>query len=494
MYVHSEGKERSDEFSQQWMLHPVTPNISFPTLSFPPVNMTERRLQVLAEANSEAEADKSTGKDVRTDSRSITKQDEADDEEGSAPSSSILNAVDSAAASGASVLNNIQDSMNSFFSYLGNLGSTEKTAEIPKSPQSLAQSKAQEQAQSIKQAASKQQQQPQEQQQQQQQQQQSQKSSQSAQAVAPVAHKPAPVAYNTIVELGLFAGHMNSHPVGQMVLHRLVDIANSVAAVSASRAKAEAQAGSPVYGSLFRVTLVALPLVPDEVTSQIATKVQRIVNLPMDTKSAWNVLEKLRLDIILFPDWQPFPDVQAQYFTWKRMAPVQVCVFIRGTSCSSAAVDYYIMPEQDVSTAYLKSVPAADSQSSTIVKGRITQQIRPPWRELFAEQPVILQWPLLTNDVIRSIHASAQAQIEESPQQSEEQAMAKAHSRAQQAQHADPHAHNGMFAQFSEQEGQIFFEGQPVAIIAAHPTHVHPLMDDTIFKLMHAVSTLQVCA
>ena len=43
-----------------------------------------------------------------------------------------------------------------------------------------------------------------------------------------------------------------------------------------------------------------------------------------------------------------------------------------------------------------------------------------------------------------------------------------------------------------EIEGQIFFEGQAVAVLPVYPMQVHPLMDDTIFKIMLSVPTLQV--
>lgn len=44
----------------------------------------------------------------------------------------------------------------------------------------------------------------------------------------------------------------------------------------------------------------------------------------------------------------------------------------------------------------------------------------------------------------------------------------------------------------TELEGRIFFPGQPVMVLAAHPTMVHPLMDESIFRILRAVPTLQL--
>jgi hypothetical protein len=43
-----------------------------------------------------------------------------------------------------------------------------------------------------------------------------------------------------------------------------------------------------------------------------------------------------------------------------------------------------------------------------------------------------------------------------------------------------------------EIEGNIFFDGQPVAVLPMYPTSIHPLMDDVIFRIMRTVSSLQV--
>jgi hypothetical protein len=471
MWRFSEGKERSDEFSSQvWLSHSITPNISVSKMVFPIVNFTENKL-----AEQRDSATTGTHEEIDEDEANYVKEMSqrnipADDHEsGTAPLSVPFTSARQPESR--SMLDSLKGIVNSVFSQVNKHTTASENTEggsAAASRQTSSQDgKVVKQSAGSKQITREQH---------------SQRSS--------GGHKPKPVAYNTIVELALFAGHMNSHPVGQMMLHRVVDVANAAAAM---------MAGGPA-GPLFRLTLIALPLVPDDVTSQIASKVQRIVNLPMDTKSAWALLEKLRIDIMMFPDWQPFPDVQSSLFQWKRIAPVQVCIFVRGTSCASTAIDYYIMPKE-IEQAFLASVPAADSTSTVIVKGRsgsrtaVTQQVRPPWRELFAEQIVFLQWPLLTTEVIKSVteqvhrvgdevnskHASIGGNNDDHYTGDvpiwEQQIFRNTHSK---------------IAPLSEQEGQIFFEGQPVAIIAAHPTHVHPLMDDTIFKLMHTIPTLQV--
>lgn len=95
------------------------------------------------------------------------------------------------------------------------------------------------------------------------------------------------------VEIGVFGGHMNNHPVGQMVLYRLLNDLDK---------------------RLCRITLIATPLRPDEVTKHIASVVHNIVNLPLNTKQAWAAIDQLSIDVMLFPDWQPFPDQQSLLF------------------------------------------------------------------------------------------------------------------------------------------------------------------------------------
>ena len=108
------------------------------------------------------------------------------------------------------------------------------------------------------------------------------------------------------IAIGIFGGHMNNHAVGQTILHRLI---------------------SELRTPLFKITLIATPLVPDDMTKQIASMMHNIVNLPLDTKAAWKIINQLNIDIMLFPDWQPFPDQQALFFQSRRMAPIQICLF-----------------------------------------------------------------------------------------------------------------------------------------------------------------------
>jgi hypothetical protein len=185
-----------------------------------------------------------------------------------------------------------------------------------------------------------------------------------------------------VVEVGVFGGHMNGHPVGQMVLHRLIDIAkwslkeHKFMHTSTKKHTEEydnlspgdskngyrrgeygyEDVGSPggndmntapgsayvhahahththahthahthdVYEPSLRVTLIALGLFPDAVTKHIASKVSSIVNLPLDTSASIQMVHRLGLDVVLMPDWQPFPDGLNGAFLASRVAPVQV--------------------------------------------------------------------------------------------------------------------------------------------------------------------------
>ena len=80
------------------------------------------------------------------------------------------------------------------------------------------------------------------------------------------------------IEIGIFGGHLNNHPVGHMVLHRLLSLDKTK----------------------FRITLVATPLNADHITRDIASKVDEIVNIPMATDKAWAIIEsKLHLVSII---------------------------------------------------------------------------------------------------------------------------------------------------------------------------------------------------
>ena len=113
--------------------------------------------------------------------------------------------------------------------------------------------------------------------------------------------------------------HSNGYTVGDVVLHRLL---------------------ADMDKRLFRVTLVATALITDAVTKNIASEVHNIINIPLDTRAAWKSIDQLNLDIVLFPDWQPFPDQQALLFQSRRIAPVQICIFVRGSSCSSGVSNF----------------------------------------------------------------------------------------------------------------------------------------------------------
>jgi hypothetical protein len=236
--------------------------------------------------------------------------------------------------------------------------------------------------------------------------------------------------------------------------------------------------------------------VPDAITTHIASKVSRIVNLPMDTASAWKILEQLHLDIILFPDWQPFPDQQSALFQNTRIAPVQACFYVRGGSCVALAVDYYLMP-QEMEDTYLKGVPAADSKStkkSITMKNinPIKVQLRPPWLEAFNEQVVLLDWPVITPYTIKTVINIININNDNDQKDSTVESTYNSNFEYVSDSIPDPDMTPNRVFPPTEVEGQIFFEGQPVAVIAVHPTFIHPLMDDVIFKIMNAQPLLQV--
>jgi predicted O-linked N-acetylglucosamine transferase (SPINDLY family) len=147
------------------------------------------------------------------------------------------------------------------------------------------------------------------------------------------AHRERPV-----IEIGIFGGHMNNHPTGHMVLQRILNLGLASSLIS-PHVQHQGK-------SRFRFTLLALPLISDSITKHKASSVAHIINLPVDPNAAISIIEKLSLDINFFPDWQPFPDQQAMLFQAQRFAPIQICFFVRGSSCVSNSIDYYILPRE----------------------------------------------------------------------------------------------------------------------------------------------------
>lgn len=97
------------------------------------------------------------------------------------------------------------------------------------------------------------------------------------------------------VKVGILGGHLNNHPVGRAVLHRLMGIGSKQAA------------GLGMGLGPITVTLLVFPLVVSSTTAAISAAADRVVNLPSDSHQAWRLIESLHLDVLLFPDWQPFP-------------------------------------------------------------------------------------------------------------------------------------------------------------------------------------------
>ena len=115
-------------------------------------------------------------------------------------------------------------------------------------------------------------------------------------------------------------------------------------------------------------------------------------------------------------------DQQSVLFQSTRIAPVQICLFIRGVPCPGDKIDYYIVPEE-TQAAYLKAVPAAELKAkmtvthtdTPIYRGNKTssesasanaesrnpsvkkfnRSIRPAWMEVFPDQQACLSLLLL---------------------------------------------------------------------------------------------------
>eukprot|EP01041_Mallomonas_annulata_P006375 gene6375-12889_t len=272
------------------------------------------------------------------------------------------------------------------------------------------------------------------------------------------------------LEIGILGGHMSGHPVGQMALRSVTSTITTTNSTTASTNTfpLPSHFTPPTSLSLsFRLTLLALPLRPDHTTSQLATKVSVIVNLPADPQQAWTKIETLNLDVLLFPDWQPFPDQQSLYLQSRRMAPVQICFYVRGGGCAGTDRDYYVLPSE--------LGPGARSGSSGSGSG---SGFRPSWLQQESSQVVVLDWPVFTPQVIRDVGANA--------------VTVTTKTKTMENDDDDNDGYDSDGFDSNELEGPIFFEGQPVAVLPLHPTHLHPLMDDALFQIMHSVPSLQI--
>jgi hypothetical protein len=287
------------------------------------------------------------------------------------------------------------------------------------------------------------------------------------------AHRERPV-----IEIGIFGGHMNNHPTGHMVLQRILNLGLASSLIS-PHVQHQGK-------SRFRFTLLALPLISDSITKHIASSVAHIINLPVDPNAAISIIEKLSLDIIFFPDWQPFPDQQAMLFQAQRFAPIQICFFVRGSSCVSNSIDYYILP-RELENFYLNSSPAASINSTK--ENNNYAYYRPPWLEIFSEQVIMIDWPILTSKVIQSISKSI---ISDESANAHRKNVAGVNTQNSEKTNNDYDNTDPLKFLSLEIEGPIFFEGQPVAVIPIYPSYLHPIMDNAIVKLMHLVSSLQV--
>jgi hypothetical protein len=162
----------------------------------------------------------------------------------------------------------------------------------------------------------------------------------------------------------------------------------------------------------FHVTLLALPLVSSELTRSIVGRVSAVVNVPThDVEAAASMIAELNLDIILFPDWQPFPDQASVFFQSVRMAPVQICFYVRGSSCSGLETDYYIVPSDVWWDARQVQRPRG-AYTTPHVRGHETPgdaSALPSSMQFWSEQVVQLEWPVVTPHAVRDTVRRASA-------------------------------------------------------------------------------------
>ena len=299
-----------------------------------------------------------------------------------------------------------------------------------------------------------------------------------AKAAAGLARAPSQGSSPTI-NLGIIGGHMNNHPVGQAVLRLLMSL---------RRANARAK--------VCHVTLFSLPLLTDHTTSLIAALVDRVVNLPLASAEAGAMVASYNIDVLLFPDWQPFPDQQSLLYQQQRLAPVQVCFFVRGVSCVGQEMDLYLLPSE-MQAAYLSDTPAASAGSA----------LRPPWQEAWPEQVVIVNWPLLTPAVVLELGRGADAGGNSTAAGAGGMGMGmgmrgggggtRSSGRVGAGSGGGDSARAGDIGGASvasdiDLDGQIFFTGQPVALLPLHPAQLHPLMDEVLIKILQACPSLQI--
>jgi hypothetical protein len=232
------------------------------------------------------------------------------------------------------------------------------------------------------------------------------------------------------------------------------------------------------------VTLLALLLNPDHITKKVASSVHAVVNLPLDKARAWQVIESLHLDVLLMPDWAPFPDAQAIFLGSARMAPVQACFYVRGggSACPFESVDYYMVPEE-LQHQYLAQVPAASPSDP---------ERRPGWLEAYTQQVVLVDWPLLPVASILELAGAAATSGASNVANNHTSSASSAGGGLGTGSGATGGGGTSLGFVPLEIEGQVFYEDQPVAVLPLHPSQVHPLMDEVIFKIMQSAPNLHM--
>ena len=241
-------------------------------------------------------------------------------------------------------------------------------------------------------------------------------------------------------------------------------------------------------------------------------------------------------------------------FQSTRIAPVQICLFIRGVPCAGDKIDYYLVPAES-QAAYLRAVPAADLKAkmtvshtdTPIYRGnksssradesanaerqnpsvrKFNRSVRPAWMEVYPdqqafpiplacygiqmkvkgvsllnnEQVLLVDWPLMTRALIQDIMASATESSGPTDDQQSEKQFSPLDIEGQVDRLFNTYLLHTYLPTFTVSNGylcqlwamQVFFDGQPVALLPVYPSQLHPLMDEVLFKIMRTVPELHL--
>eukprot|EP01031_Cornospumella_fuschlensis_P032925 gene32925-39821_t len=265
------------------------------------------------------------------------------------------------------------------------------------------------------------------------------------------------------VNIGVWGGHLSSPALGYAVLYNLLTYLEGIGGRHSVGGEGKGICAN--WKHHFSLTLLIPPQPQNHpVIARIRNKFDHVVTFPSPPTSPLPLLDSLHLDIMLIPDFHPFPPDWGAFLSLSRLAPLQICMYVRGGGCGGE-MDYYLLPTE-VGGYYLRGVPPASIQarkqkgsSGTNKTSSSMRLLRPPWRELVLEQVVLLDWPTLTPYLIHT-HLTSLNPPPTPP--------------------TTP----------PDLEGVVFFD-QPVCVCIS-PPHLHPLMDPPLLSLLSSLPTLQI--